>query len=143
LEGPRKEQSHTESGVERNTTLYSLLSTPPKELPLFPEPADLRAETRAFLEDSPEEGISLVNAGHPLADLLWEEWGEKLEGAGMSYEKFLQTTRGYAGEIRLWVMGERMWDHCVSGLAGRLLRRLPDKRRGQEPTLVCCSGEGR
>ena len=142
MEGPHKEGFRTKSGVEKNATRYFLLTTPPKELPSPPEPTDLRAETRALIEDSPEEGISLVNAGHPLADLLWEEWGEELEGAGMGYERFLQITRGYAGEIRLWVMGERPWDHCVAGLAGRLLRRLPDKRREQEPALAC-SGERR
>lgn len=112
------------------------MNEPRKELPLPPEPASLRAETRALIEDSPEEGISLVNAGYPLADVLWEEWGPQLEGAGMTYEKFLQTTRGYAGEIRLWVMGERPWSHCVSGLAGRVLRRLPDRCREQEPVLA-------
>ncbi len=118
------------------------MNEPRKELPLPPEPAELRAETRALIEDSPEEGIRLVNTGQPLADLLWEEWGAELEGAGMGYERFLQITRGYAGEIRLWVMGERPWEHCASGLAGRLLRRLPRRCREREPVLAS-SGEGR
>jgi hypothetical protein len=109
------------------------LDEPVKELPLPPEPAELRAETRALIEETPKEGIRLVNEGHPLAGLLWEEWGEKLIGAGMDYEGFLQIARGYAGEVRLWVMGERTWDHCVSGLAGRVLRRLPRRRGEQKP----------
>ncbi len=112
------------------------MNEPLKKLPLPPEPVVLRAETRAFVEDSPEEGIRLVNDARFVADPLWEEWGEKLEGAGVGYEKFLQVTRGYAGEIWLWVMGERPWDHCVAGLAGRLLRRLPRQRREQEPMLA-------
>ncbi len=116
------------------------MNEPRKELPLPPEPAELRTETRALIEDSPEEGIRLVNEGYFLVDLLWEEWGVELEEAGMGYERFLQITRGYAGEIRLWVMGERPWEHCVSGLAGRVLRRLPSKRRDQEPALAS-SGE--
>ena len=33
--------------------------------------------------------------------------------------------RGYSGELRLWVVGERPWDQCVAGLAGRVRRRLP------------------
>ncbi len=118
------------------------MNEPCKELPRPPEPAELRAETRALIEDSPEEGIRLVNEGYPLTDLLWEEWGVELEEAGMGYERFLQITRGYAGEIRLWVMGERPWEHCVSGLAGRVLRRLPNKNRNQEPALAS-SGECR
>jgi hypothetical protein len=113
---------------------------PRRKLVLPDEPAQLRTETRALIENSPEEGIRLVNAGHPLADFLWKEWGAKLEGIGMDREKFLQITRGYAGEIRLWVMGERPWEHCISGLAGRVLRRSPRQNREQEePTLAGCA----
>jgi hypothetical protein len=114
-----------------------------RELPLPPEPAELRAETRALIEESPEEGIRLVNEGHPLAALLWEEWGEKLEAAGMDYERFLQIARGYAGEVRLWVMGERPWDQCVAGFAGRVLRRLPRLRREQEPAEPALASSGK
>ncbi len=96
------------------------------------EPTELRADARSLLEDSPEEGIRLVNAGYPLADLLWEEWGAELEEAGVSRERFSEITRGYATEIRLWAMGERPWDHCIAGLAGRVLRRLPRQRERQE-----------
>jgi hypothetical protein len=113
------------------------LSEPLKKLPLPPEPAELRAKTRSLVEDSPEEGIRLVNEARFLADLLWKEWAENLEGAGMSYERLLQVARGYADEIRLWVMGERPWDHCVAGLAGRTLRRLPDKGCAQGAALAC------
>ncbi len=112
------------------------MGNPRRKLVLPDEPAELRAETRMLIEESPEEGIRLVNAGHPLADLLWKEWGAELEGAGMGYERFLQITRGYAGEIWLWVMGERPWDHCISGLAGRVRRRLPRQNREQESTLA-------
>ncbi len=96
------------------------------------EPLKPRAETRALIEDSPEEGLRLVNDGQPLADLLWEEWGAELEEAGVSRERFSEITRGYAMEIRLWAMGERPWDHCIAGLAGRVLRRLPRQRERQE-----------
>jgi hypothetical protein len=70
-----------------------------------------------------------------VANLLWEEWGDELEGAGMDYEMFLRVTRDYADELRLWVVGERPWGHCISGLAGRVLRRLP-RQRG-ELALAC------
>ena len=43
----------------------------------------------------------------------------------MGYGRFLEISRSYAGEFRLWVVGERPWNHCAAGLAGRLLRRLP------------------
>lgn len=93
--------------------------------PLPEEPVSLRSEARALLEDSPEEGARLVADARFVADPLWEEWGAGLEDAGMGYERFLEIARGYAGELRLWVVGERPWEHCVVGLAGRVRRRLP------------------
>ncbi len=95
-------------------------------LPLPPEPAGLRAETRAFLEDSPEEGTRLIHDARFVAEPLWQEWGGRLEEAGMAYDRFLGIARGYAGELRLWVVGERPWEHCAAGLAGRVTRRLPE-----------------
>ncbi len=95
-------------------------------LPLPGEPAELRAETRARLEDSPEEGTRVVKDATFVAGPLWEEWGETLERGGMDRARFLEIVRGYSGELRLWVVGERPWNHCVSGLAGRVRRRLPN-----------------
>jgi hypothetical protein len=96
-----------------------------KTLPLREEPVELRAETRALLEESPEEGSRLIGEVAFVADLLWEDWGDLLEPAGMTHDRFLQISRGYADELRLWVVGERPWDHCAAGLAGRVQRRLP------------------
>jgi hypothetical protein len=96
-----------------------------KTLPLRKEPVELRAETRALLEESPEEGSRLIGEAAFVADLLWKDWGDLLEPAGMPYDRFLQISRGYADELRLWVVGERPWDHCAAGLAGRVQRRLP------------------
>jgi hypothetical protein len=96
-----------------------------KSLPLREEPVELRAETRALLEESPEEGSRLIGEAAFVADLLWADWGDLLEPAGMPYDRFLQISRGYADELRLWVVGERPWDHCAAGLAGRVQRRLP------------------
>ena len=94
-------------------------------LPVPDEPEDLKTETRALLEESPEEGSRVVDDATFVADLLWEEWGEDLQAAGMDYDRFLEISRGYAAEFRLWVVGERPWNHCAAGLAGRALRRLP------------------
>ena len=96
-----------------------------KTLPLREEPVELRVKTRALLEESPEEGSRLIGEAAFVADLLWEDWGDLLEPAGMPYDRFLQISRGYADELRLWVVGERPWDHCAAGLAGRVQRRLP------------------
>jgi hypothetical protein len=92
------------------------------------EPGDLKAETRALLEESPEEGNRTIEDASFVSDLLWGEWGIDLEEAGMGYERFVEISRGYAGEFRLWVVGERPWNHCAAGLAGRTLRRLPAEK---------------
>jgi hypothetical protein len=97
-----------------------------KRLAVPDEPTQTKAETRALLEDSPEEGGRVIADAAFVSDLLWEQWGTDLEGAGMGYTRFLEISRSYAGEFRLWVVGERPWNHCAAGLAGRLLRRLPD-----------------
>ena len=99
-----------------------------KRLPLPDEPTDLKAETRTLLEESPEEGSRLIAEAAFVSDLLWEEWGPDLEGAGMGHDRFLEISRSYADELRLWVVGERPWDHCAAGLAGRFLRRLPARK---------------
>jgi hypothetical protein len=96
-----------------------------ERLPLPGEPAGLRAETRALLEESPEEGARVVEDATFVAGPLWEVWGETLEEFGMDRARFLEIARGYSDELRLWVVGERPWDHCVAGLAGRVRRRLP------------------
>src|SRR5215208_8022272 len=97
-------------------------------LPVPVEPKDLKTETRALLEESPEEGRRVIENAAFVSDLLWEEWGADLEEAGMGYDRFVEISRGYAGEFRLWVVGERPWNHCAAGLAGRLLRRLPARQ---------------
>ena len=103
-----------------------------ERLILLEEPLKPRAETRALIEEDPEEGLRLVNEGQPLADLLWEEWRAELEGAGMDRKRFREIACGYSGEIWLWAMGERPWEHCVAGLAGRVVRRLPQQCEEQE-----------
>jgi hypothetical protein len=95
-----------------------------ERLSLPGEPAGLRAEMRALLEDSPEGGARVVEDATFVADPLWAEWGDILEGLGMDRARFLEISRGYSDELRLWVVGERPWIHCVSGLAGRVRRRL-------------------
>ena len=108
-----------------------------KRLSVPDEPIEIKARTRTLLEDSPEEGSRVIADAAFVSDLLWGEWRADLEGAGMGYDRFLEISRSYAGEFRLWVVGERPWDHCAAGLAGRLLRRLP---AGQATNLAEVNG---
>jgi hypothetical protein len=105
------------------------------DLPLPDEPAELRRRTRALVEQDPERGAAVVDAGAFLADPLWERWGPALESAGMDRDRFAGIVTGYRRELWLWVMGERTWAQSAGGLAGRVRRRLPppDDGRGSSP----------
>ena len=118
--------------------------TPPLLLPA--EPTALKRETRTLLEQAPEAGMELVAAGEWIAAPLWDHWQALLEPRGMDRARFLDIVIGYQNELRLWVMGERPWDHCVAGLAGRVIRRMPvpagkngravPSGRGRRPTVA-------
>ncbi len=100
-------------------------------LPLPDEPRALKTVTRTLVEQSPAAGLRLVTAGEWIADPLWDRWGPTLAARGLDRDRFLAIVAGYGNELRLWVMGERPWQHCVEGLAGRVLRRL-----GADPVVV-------
>lgn len=88
------------------------------------EPRALKRMARTLLDQAPETGLPLVVAGDWIADPLWEGWGKMLTERGMGREHFGGIVGEYGNELRLWVVGERPWDQCVSGLAGRVTRRL-------------------
>jgi hypothetical protein len=93
------------------------------DLPLPEEPTKLKAKTRTLLEQSPEAGQQLLAKGRWIATPLWPQWRGALEPRGINRARFLEIVVGYRNELRLWVMGERPWPHCIAGLAGRLERR--------------------
>ena len=94
-------------------------------LPLPEEPTTLRAAMRSLLENDPDAGLRLIEEGGWIVGLLWEEWQAALEARGLDRQRFLSIIAGYQNELRLWVMGERTWEHCIEGLTGRITRRLP------------------
>jgi hypothetical protein len=102
-------------------------------LPLPEEPVALKNKTRSLLEQSPEAGQQLLAAGEWIAAPLWKRWRIELVPYGMKRAQFLGIVVGYRNELRLWVMGERPWDHCVAGLAGRVARRVAITANGPRP----------
>ena len=93
-------------------------------LTLPEEPRALRSMVRTLLDQVPETGLPLVVRGEWVADPLWACWGDLLREHGMDREQFGQLVAGYGNELRLWVVGERPWQQYISGLAGRVERRL-------------------
>ena len=103
------------------------------DLSLPEEPVALRQHTRTLIEQDPERGAAVVDAGSWIADPLWERWGPALEPAGMDRDRFDGIVAGYRRELWLWVMGERTWAQSAGGLLGRVQRRLPSARSSVEP----------
>ncbi len=93
-------------------------------LPVPDEPVDMGARLRsAVLEganwrDGFEEDMCV-------GVWLWDQWSRALEPAGMDREAFLDVIVGYRRELWFWLVGERGWDPFVTGLAGRVARRMP------------------
>lgn len=88
------------------------------------EPVEVRNRLRTDLLDAmaweEQRGIELA-----LGEVLWAAWGEALASAGFTQEQFASVIVGYRRELWFWIMGERTWSQVASGLAGRLVRRLP------------------
>jgi hypothetical protein len=55
---------------------------------------------------------------------LWERWRATLEPVGIAREAFIDVVAGYRRELWLWIVGDRGWEQMLSGLAGRVSRRL-------------------
>lgn len=89
------------------------------------EPLELKVATRMLLEHDPDGGRQQLEDEDWLVPYLWAHWGPALTEEGFGRDDLLRVARGYGDELRLWVMGERTWPHCISGLAGRVQRRLP------------------
>ncbi len=56
---------------------------------------------------------------------LWSRWQPVLEPAGCSREDFVEIVMSTRRELWLWLLGDRRWEQYVTGLAGRVVRRLP------------------
>lgn len=69
-------------------------------------------------------GSSEENASR-LARLLWRAWKQELSANGVDRRRFGRLVMAYRSELWLWRVGERPWAHAVSGLIGRIERRLP------------------
>jgi hypothetical protein len=102
-------------------------------LPLPEEPGALKALVRELLQQSPETGLPLVVAGTWMSDPLWELWGAELTRHGMERDRFGQIVAEFGNELRLWVVGERLWAQYITSLAGRVRRRLSSLPARVEP----------
>jgi hypothetical protein len=93
-------------------------------LALPEEPVELKAGLRDALLEGQDwrEGLSDDIC---IGVWLWGEWQPTLEPAGFSRDEFVDVVTEYRRELWLWLVGDRVWPQFVSGLAGRVARRLP------------------
>ncbi len=97
----------------------------PIDLPLIAPAETLQQEVRAQILDHPDTWHDMAGDGRWLADQLWPHWAATLEPLGVTEGHLAHVVAGYRRELWLWVVGERTWEHTLTALAGRLLRRAP------------------
>lgn len=93
------------------------------QLAHVPEPVALKGVLRALAEEAPERAAALLVDADEVAAYLWGRWRRDLEAAGMRREEFLAALADYERELWYWLWGNRTWQQCSHGLAGRLARR--------------------
>jgi hypothetical protein len=121
----------------------SAVPPPGPELPLPPEPTELRARTRALAEQDPARATALLGRGEWILDPLWERWGGALERSGIGRERLRQIAVDYRRELWLWVMGERTWEQCAGGLLGRVRRRSGGREFQSEAGTTVAGGHAK
>ena len=88
---------------------------------LSEEPVDVRDRLRVFAAAAPGKvRCSLVEE---IARLAAEGFLGALE-ARATLQELKGVCKGYERELWLWLVGERTWVQCASGLEGRVLRRF-------------------
>jgi hypothetical protein len=88
------------------------------------EPVALRNRLRDLAQNAPTKAITLIADGEAIADPLWSAWGAWFFQQNADRAALTRILASYQRELWLWVAGERTWQQCAEGLAGRITRRL-------------------
>jgi len=92
---------------------------------LAEEPVELRDRVRALAAIAPAQARRVLVAEVARLAGFEVRAGLGTPAAGLDVAR---VCRGYERELWLWLVGERTWAQCASGLGGRLLRRLPESQ---------------
>ena len=103
-------------------TVFEVDGGPRLEFP--EEPVDLKAGLRDALLEGGDWRAGFSD-DICIGLWLWGRWRPALEPNGLSREDFVDVVIANKRELWLWLMGERQWIQYLSGLAGRVIRRLP------------------
>jgi hypothetical protein len=67
---------------------------------------------------------AVVGADGGVGEWLWSRW-RSLGAVGIDEATLRGIALGYRREVWLWLVGDRTWAQCCSGLIGRIGRRIP------------------
>ncbi len=98
-----------------------------------PEPEDLRVGLREALLAGGDWRVGFSD-DICIGVWLWSRWQPVLEPAGCGREEFVEIVVANRRELWLWLLGDRRWEQYVTGLAGRVIRRLPEPPGSSEPS---------
>ena len=110
----------TEPTVTAGTAPISTI-VPVPQLHVPDEPVVMKPVWRDAVLDGADLA-EIVTGG--VAGWLWSRW-RALESAGFTEAGFERLVGDYRREIWLWLVGDRTWEQCCSGLIGRIGRRVP------------------
>ncbi len=94
---------------------------------MIDEPVELRDHMRAFAAVAPRRARAELAA--EVATVVAEACPGAAAGLGETID-VERVCAGYQRELWLWLVGERTWDQCLSGLLGRLQRRASVEATG-------------
>ena len=112
------------AGAEATTGGRADVAGLPRSLPAVSEPVALRDAWWA----AERAGVTPPDLVEAATGAVWKAWAGSLAGtagSGVDPGWLAQVVAGYRRELWLWLVGERTWEQCLSGLAGRVDRRLP------------------
>jgi hypothetical protein len=103
-------------------TVFEVEGSPRLELP--EEPVEMKEDLRATLLAGADwrKGFSDDIC---VGLWLWRHWQPALEPYGFGREEFIDAVVAFRRELWLWLMGDRGWIPFVTGLAARVIRRVP------------------
>jgi hypothetical protein len=89
----------------------------------LPDEPSARAEVWLAAVADGRTFVDVLTGADGIADWLWSRW-RSLAALGWSEADLRETVLDYRRELWLWLVGERTWAQCCSGLIGRIGRRL-------------------
>lgn len=95
----------------------------PLRLHVPDEPVGRRKTWRAAVLGGQDLAEVVAGPGG-VARWLWARWSV-LGSVGMDEEAIAGVATDYRRELWLWMVGDRAWSQCCSGLIGRIARRFP------------------